>query len=49
MTAAGWFLMLSSVGFVVGLNVYCFWRVLKKPAPARDLHAPLDIETREKP
>lgn len=49
MTGAGWLLMLSSVGFVVALNVYCFWRVLTTPAPKEHLHAPLDIETREEP
>jgi hypothetical protein len=34
MTAAGWILMLSSVGFVLTLTVYCFYRVLT--APERD-------------
>lgn len=49
MTTAGWILMLCSVGFVAALNVYCFWRVLRTPAPKERLHAPLDIETREAP
>jgi hypothetical protein len=47
MTLAGWCLMLASVGFVVALNAYCFYRVLKTPAPEEHLHAPLDIETHE--
>lgn len=48
MTPAGWFLMLGSVGFVLGLTAYCFYRVLTTPAPKERLHAPLDIDTHEK-
>ena len=29
MTTAAWIFMLSSVSFVVGLMIWCFWRVLK--------------------
>ncbi len=49
MTVAGWILMLTSVGLVVALNVYCFYRVFKTPVTKDHLHAPLDIETHEKP
>jgi len=45
MTASGWIFMLASVGFVVGLISYCFWRVLTKPATAEHMHAPLEIDT----
>ena len=31
MTLGGWIFMLASVGFVLWLNVYCFWKVLVKP------------------
>jgi hypothetical protein len=31
MTLAGWVFMLSSVGFVLWLTAYCFWKVLSKP------------------
>lgn len=31
MTAGGWIFMLSSVGFVVCLVAYCFYRVLTTP------------------
>lgn len=48
MTVAGWVLMLSSVGLVVALNVFCFYRVLRAPKARDKLHAPLDIETHEK-
>lgn len=47
MTAMGWFLMIVSVGSVVTLTVYCFWRVLRTPKTKGHLHAPLDIETDE--
>ena len=30
MTPAGWIFMLCSLCFVVGLNVFCFWRVLTR-------------------
>jgi hypothetical protein len=49
MTVAGWILMSCSVGFVVVLNAYCFWRVLRAPVTKDHLHAPLDIDTHEKP
>lgn len=48
MTLAGWILMLASVGFVLALTVYCFYRVLRTPAPKEHLHAPLDIDTRDR-
>ncbi|HSQ00050.1 MAG TPA: hypothetical protein VL049_22730 [Candidatus Dormibacteraeota bacterium] len=47
MTALGWFLMTVSVGSVVTLTVYCFWRVLAAPKAKGHLHAPLEIETDE--
>ncbi|MBX3025453.1 hypothetical protein KF840_11170 [bacterium] len=48
MTAMGWFLMIVSVGSVVTLTVYCFWRVLTTPTTKGHLHAPLEIETDER-
>jgi hypothetical protein len=47
MTVGGWLLMTSSVGFVVGLTIFCFRRVLRSPAPGEHLHAPLDIDTKD--
>jgi hypothetical protein len=32
MTAAGWCLMLGSLGAVVSFMVFCFRRVLRRPA-----------------
>jgi hypothetical protein len=48
MTAMGWFLMIVSVGAVVTLTVYCFWRVLAAPKAKGHIHAPLDIDTDER-
>jgi hypothetical protein len=45
MTLAGWVLMLGSVGFVLTLSAYCFYRVLSTPVTKGHLHAPLDIKT----
>jgi len=47
MTAMGWFLMTVSVGSVVTLTVYCFWRVLSAPKAKGHLHAPLEIDRDE--
>lgn len=30
MTTLAWIFMLSSVGFVIGLVIWCFWRVLSR-------------------
>lgn len=49
MTAAGWILMTGSIGFVLGLTAFCFFRVLRSNEPGEHLHAPLDIDTHERP
>lgn len=47
MTTLGWIIMLVSVGTVTGLLTFCFYRVLRKPASADHMHAPLDIDTHD--
>lgn len=47
MTVAGWIIMLCSIGFVVGLLTFCFYRVLSKPEAADHRRAPLDIDTKD--
>jgi len=47
MTTLGWMLMVGSVGGVLVLTVYCFYRVLRTPVTKDHLHAPLDIDTHE--
>ena len=49
MTFAGWCMMLGSMGLVLALNAYCFYRVFRAPATKGHMHAPLDIDTGEKP
>lgn len=44
MTAAGWVFMLSSVAFVTGLVIFCFYRVLTIPNAAEHLRGPLNID-----
>jgi hypothetical protein len=48
MTPAGWIFMLSSITFVVCLITFCFYRVLMKPTSANHMHAPIEIDTRDK-
>jgi hypothetical protein len=45
----GWFMLLASVGSVIGLTVFCLYRVLTlPPAEVESLHtAPLEIDTRD--
>ena len=31
MNIFGWLFILISWGLIIGLNLYCFWRVLKEP------------------
>jgi hypothetical protein len=46
MTPAGWAIMIGSVGSILVLTVFCFYRVLTLPATdVDDLKAPLDIAT----
>lgn len=49
MTLAGWILMSISVGFVLCLTAFCFYHVMRTPAPKEHIHAPLDIDTHERP
>ena len=32
MTPLGWIFMLTSLGFVLSLVTFCYWRVLTKPS-----------------
>jgi hypothetical protein len=45
MTTPGWIMMLVSVGFVIGLLLFCFYRVLTTPKSEKHMHGPLDIDT----
>jgi hypothetical protein len=46
-TTGGWILLAVSCGTVTSLVTFCFWKVLRLPAPTEDIHAPLDIDTQD--
>ncbi len=48
MTLAGWLFMSCSIGLVISAVVYCFWRVLTRPAASGHMHAPLDIDVHDR-
>lgn len=47
LTAGGAIIMTISVGLVLGLAVFCFWRLLREPTPSERHHVPLDIDTHD--
>ena len=47
MTLAGWVMMILSVGFVLSLTIFCFYRVLRMPKTTEHMHAPLEIDTHD--
>ncbi|MCC6352929.1 MAG: hypothetical protein IT577_03525 [Verrucomicrobiae bacterium] len=44
LSAAGWTVMLLSVGFVTLLLAWCIWKVLATPGETGKLHAQADID-----
>ena len=48
MSTAGWVVMSLSVGFVVCLMVFCFYRVLTSPRAAGHMQDPLEIDTHDR-
>jgi hypothetical protein len=47
MTLAGWLLLALSCGSITVLVAFCYWRVLGAPGAPEEMHAPLDIDTRD--
>jgi len=47
MTFVGWVMMIVSVGFVVGLALFCFYRVLTTPEAQEHIHGAADIDIGE--
>lgn len=45
MTTYGWVLMFVSMGFVIGLFMFCFYRVLTTPKNKEHMPGPLDTDT----
>lgn len=48
MTAAGWLFMLLSCGSVLGMTLWCYYRVLTTPKTTEHMHAPIEIDTHDK-
>lgn len=48
MTHAGWIFMIGSISFVLGLVMFCFYKVLCKPGAANHMHAPIEIDTKDR-
>lgn len=48
MTTQGWIFMVGSISFVLGLITFCFYKVLSKPSAANHMHAPIEIDTRDR-
>ncbi len=48
MTTGGWIFMLTSIGIVLALVTFCFYRVLRQPSTTEHMHAPLDIDTHDR-
>ncbi len=45
MEPAGWIILITSFAVVIGLNVFCFYRVLT--LPKEHMSAPLEIDTQD--
>jgi len=48
MEPMGWIFMIGSIGTVITLTVFCYWKVLTSPKATRHMHAPLDIDTQDR-
>lgn len=47
LNTAGMLVMVGSIGLVLTLCAFCFYRLVTDPAGARTHHAPLEIATTE--
>lgn len=47
MTISGWLFLILSCGSITALVVFCYWRILTTPRAPREMHGPLDIDTRD--
>lgn len=44
MTPAGWFIMFTAIGSIIGLLAWCIYRVITTPGSTEHLHTQADIE-----
>jgi hypothetical protein len=47
MEPMGWIFMLGSIGLVVALVAFCYWKVLTRPKATGHMHAPIEIDTHD--
>ncbi len=47
LTTGGWIFMIASICFVLALAGFCYARVLRQPAAAEHMQAPLEIDTHD--
>jgi hypothetical protein len=48
LSAGGWSLMILSVGFVIGLAGFCFYKVLASPGTSGHMQDPMEIDTHDR-
>lgn len=48
MTTAGWIIMISATTCITGFLVWCVYKVISTPESTRHLHAPIEIDTKDK-
>lgn len=48
MTPAGWIIMVLAVAGYTGLLLWCIHKVVAVPEAADHIHAPLDVDTRDR-
>jgi hypothetical protein len=48
MTIAGWIIMVLACVGITGLMLWCIRKVVVTPEAPEHLHAPLDVDTRDK-
>lgn len=48
MTPAGWIMMILSITAVTSLVTFCYYKVLTKPQSTEHMHAPIDIDTKDR-
>ena len=48
MTPAGWIIMVLAVAGFTGLLLWCIRKVVATPEAPEHIHAPLDVDTRDR-
>ena len=49
MTLAGWCFMTVACSGITALVAFCYWRILRTPEAAEEVHAPLELEVDPEP